>query len=341
MQERLALVEDVTLRDRLAPLLEMDASKRMQAFADFVIAEEVEEAPLSAYEFKATSFIPGEPTHALVIPLVDPDLPPISRSTSRFSRPSSRRTSPTRSRRTSRSRAASRASSPNRVSSYETLTLLGANDTPMPPSPLRLAFANPHSYSTKRALSFFKYALRCAGVLYRVVPRSEDGETVREYALVLECAATLHSSSTPAQQRLATLRPPLLRSATSRSSSLPPPRPVEEKVKVRCLPFYLGILVRTSQPTPSPPLLDTSPEMRKRRRGKSSRAPSPGAPAGFLVHVSDVRAMELVTEALSVGGEEGRGRSEPAAEELTDKLNSLGLRTGARSRSVPRPSMTA
>lgn len=163
-QRAVASIADEGLRAKVGALLDMDGNKRMRKFEELVAEQEREQGEPSreGKRFKSTTFIPVEPTHSIKLPLlaphltVDAGLP----STSGFPSPTlpasaSRRTTP----------ASSRPPSPIRSRSM----------TPVPPPKshsANIVALNPTHQPPERILSYIKYCLRCAGILYHTWPDS-------------------------------------------------------------------------------------------------------------------------------------------------------------------------
>lgn len=164
-QRAVASIADDGLRVKVGALLEMDGTKRMKRFEELVAEQEkiLGEPPRDIKKFKSTTFIPAEPTHSIKLPLLAPHLTldAAAQATPGFMSPpttaggASRRTTP----------ANSRPPSPIRSRST----------TPVPQhkSPLaNIVALNPTNQPPERVLSYIKYCLRCAGILYHSWPDS-------------------------------------------------------------------------------------------------------------------------------------------------------------------------
>ncbi|GAC93201.1 likely protein kinase [Pseudozyma hubeiensis SY62] len=160
-QRAVATIKDPELRDRVGKLLEVNGERRMRNFQDLVKALEASaEEPVQRgiKEFKSTTFIPVEPQHKMNLPLVigpaaeaavtSPLLP----SGATASASASKRTTP----------ISSGPTSP-------TLTDADAPDAHVSPAPT-LLLSNPTCQPAQRVLSYVKYCLRCAGILYHCWP---------------------------------------------------------------------------------------------------------------------------------------------------------------------------
>ncbi|KAJ1017854.1 hypothetical protein NDA16_005170 [Ustilago loliicola] len=157
-QRAVATIKDPELRDRVGKLLEINGERRMRNFEDLVKALETstDELQRGPKEFKSTTFIPVEPQHKMNLPLVvgpaaeaaltSPLLPSGATPTA------SRRATPMN----------SRPSSP-------TLGGFDFSDPNLSPAP-SLLLSNPTYQPPQRVLSYIKYCLRCAGILYHCWP---------------------------------------------------------------------------------------------------------------------------------------------------------------------------
>ena len=260
VRSALEKVPDAGLRAALAGMLDMDGQRRMDAFAAYELS--TAELPVSeivddAREFKTTSFVPAEPKYTLALPL-----------TSAFSPTSSPLVVHTP------------LEAPDMNDFMSPLVASSSSDSMRPTLEVpSLEFSNPTSQPSMRIVSFVKYALRCAGILYYAfeAPASAFASHVssadsngtesasssdlsdRAVAadelvgpLYLRCVIDL-PAETPASPEsrahdalLSALRPPMQRAATSigpRSSSTPPNKhaPPPAKSAVRCLTFWLSI----------------------------------------------------------------------------------------------------
>ncbi|PWN43892.1 hypothetical protein IE81DRAFT_329092 [Ceraceosorus guamensis] len=155
-QRAVATIADAPLRDRVSALLEMDGARRMQRFAALAadLEREQGEPDRNQKAFKSTTFIPMEPTHSMQLPLLTGPL-------SRRATLSPGRTTPAPSSRLA-TPVGSRAASPARTPRGEE----GPDQCSIPP----IVLLNPTLQQPQRVLSFIKYCLRCAGILYHAWP---------------------------------------------------------------------------------------------------------------------------------------------------------------------------
>lgn len=157
-QRAVASISDPTLRIKVGALLDMDGRKRMQKFEDLVVEQErvLGEPSRGPKQFKSTTFIPSEPTHSIRLPIVDGSDMEEGLSTAAhtpgFMTPTSasRRTTP----------ANSRPASPTRSPAMMSTTHLSSS------SNTSFTALNPTHQPPERVVSFIKYCLRCAGILY-------------------------------------------------------------------------------------------------------------------------------------------------------------------------------
>lgn len=163
-QRAVASISDEGLRAKVAALLEMDGNKRMKKFEELVAEQEKEQGEQSreGKKFKSTTFIPVEPTHSIKLPLLAPHLTTDAAlsHTPDFTSPTlpasaSRRTTPANSRPPSPIRSRSMTPVPHPRS--QSANIVALNPTHQPP---------------ERILSYIKYCLRCAGILYHTWPDS-------------------------------------------------------------------------------------------------------------------------------------------------------------------------
>ncbi|PWY98003.1 hypothetical protein BCV70DRAFT_165711 [Testicularia cyperi] len=165
-QRAVATIQDPELRDRVGKLLEINGERRMRNFEQLVTALEQDrgEPQREPKEFKSTTFIPAEPQHKMNLPLVvgpaaeaalvSPVLP------SGATPSGSSRTTP----------MGSRATSP--VPSGLCSSAAGGHDVSdldVSPAP-SLLLSNPTIQPPQRVLSYIKYCLRSAGILYHCWP---------------------------------------------------------------------------------------------------------------------------------------------------------------------------
>lgn len=157
-QRAVATIHDPELRDRVAKLLEINGERRMRYFDELVKAldSSTDEPHRGVKDFKSTTYIPVEPQHKMNLPLVvgpaaeaaltSPLLPSGATPTA------SKRTTPMNSRPTS-----------------PTLANVDVSDANLSPAP-SLLLSNPSYQPPQRVLSYIKYCLRCAGILYHCWP---------------------------------------------------------------------------------------------------------------------------------------------------------------------------
>ncbi|TKY88996.1 hypothetical protein EX895_002237 [Sporisorium graminicola] len=166
-QRAVATIHDPELRDRVGKLLEVNGERRMRNFEDLVQALEssAEEPPQRGVkDFKSTTFIPVEPQHKMNLPLVigpaaeaaltSPLLPSGATPTA------SKRTTP--------------------QNSTPTSPTFAAGDVPdahLSPAPT-LLLSNPTHQPAQRVLSYVKYCLRCAGILYHCWPDTSSSSSL-------------------------------------------------------------------------------------------------------------------------------------------------------------------
>ena len=192
-QRAVATIDDEGMRNKVAALLDMDGARRLRRFDELVAEQErvLGEPAKEAKKFKSTTFIPAEPTHSIKLPLLAPHLTSDASAwtSTGFNTPNvpasaSRRSTP----------ASSRPSSPSR------------SHTSAPPSPkitntAQIVALNPTHQPPERVLSYIKYCLRCAGILYHTwpdtVPSSKDGSNspVNYFGHAPPSASTLHASN--------------------------------------------------------------------------------------------------------------------------------------------------
>ncbi len=165
-QRAVATIKDPELRDRVGKLLEVNGERRMRNFEDLVKALEspTDEAHRSVKEFKSTTFIPVEPSHKMNLPLVvgpaaeaaltSPLLPSGATPTG------SKRSTP--------------------VNSRPVSPVFGgadSSDAHLSPAP-SLLLSNPSYQPAQRVLSYVKYCLRCAGILYHCWPDTSSSTSL-------------------------------------------------------------------------------------------------------------------------------------------------------------------
>ncbi|CDR88928.1 uncharacterized protein SPSC_05760 [Sporisorium scitamineum] len=166
-QRAVATIADPELRDRVGKLLEVNGERRMRNFEDLVKALEAsaEEPPQRGIkEFKSTTFIPVEPQHKMNLPLVvgpaaeaalaSPLLPSGATPTA------SKRTTPQ-----------------NSTPTSPTFATADVPDAHLSPAPT-LLLSNPTHQPAQRVLSYVKYCLRCAGILYHCWPDTSSSSSL-------------------------------------------------------------------------------------------------------------------------------------------------------------------
>ena len=158
-QRAVATIPDPELRDRVGKLLDANGERRIRNFEELVkhLQQEQGEPRRGYKDFKSTTFIPTTPQHTMHLPLV---VGPAAEAALNSPMLASGQT-PLASRRSTP--AGSRATSP----APAPLTGLLGSDASPPPT---LVLGNPTSQPPQRVLSFIKYCLRCAGILYHSWP---------------------------------------------------------------------------------------------------------------------------------------------------------------------------
>jgi len=273
-------------REILTGLLDLDGERRMASFTALVKDRGLEPswvagspktpktpASLGGHdipprpEFKSTTFIPAPAKHGLDLPLLaSSQLPDGPR--------------------------------PLEVHAAADLAVEGAS-CQAPPPPIELVLLNPTDEPIRRAASYVKYALRCAGVLYHVREDASvfGGAKEDEFRLVLECTVPLPKEAVAGASKashalIAALRP----TGPLRSSSVPVPargagyghHPGGGKKKEAPLPpvptlrFFLSIR-RSAAPSAS--------------KAQKRRSAAPVA-ARVVISLSDARARCVVRDAL-------------------------------------------
>ncbi|KDN46606.1 hypothetical protein K437DRAFT_268046 [Tilletiaria anomala UBC 951] len=151
-QRAVAMIHDVRMREKVSMLLEMDGVKRMRYFTQLVSDQQsvLEEQHRGVKEFKSTTFIPTEPAHTMHLRLLTRSATEAIASTPGFAK------SMTGFHSNLATPVGSRAPSPTRLAS-------AASSSTAAPS---LILLNTSGHPPQRLLSFIKYCLRCAGVLY-------------------------------------------------------------------------------------------------------------------------------------------------------------------------------
>lgn len=158
-QRAVASIADESMRDKVGALLDMDGKRRMTRFDEMVKEQEKssEQIDRTAKKFKSTTFIPSSPTHSIRLPLIE------NSSDVYTKRPSSGAATPV---------SASRRSTPNqsRASSPSRPLHNGVTSGNGILSSTTLVALNPTNQPPERVISFIKYCLRCAGILYHTWP---------------------------------------------------------------------------------------------------------------------------------------------------------------------------
>ncbi|PKI84615.1 hypothetical protein MVES_001765 [Malassezia vespertilionis] len=139
------------LRDNIALLLDTNGERRMRNFKDLAehFLQSEPSNPIARNELKSTTFIPTVPQHSISLPLLRTQAPSTRVVPSALPLPGM-----------------------GQEPLYTELTLL--NVTKQPPG---------------RIMSFIKYALRCAGILFQVLPGSDTSDMA--HATALHCVVEL------------------------------------------------------------------------------------------------------------------------------------------------------
>ena len=289
------------LRNIVASLLDMNGDKRMEHFVELTIPASPDgtvNAPTTVRDFKSTTFVPTTAKHSLHLP-IEQLSPPTTRARTLSGADTSR----------PMSRSASTA----------------ADKTALGSSTCCLILVNPDQQPATSVVSFIKYALRCSGVLYHVLPDNQasasfstlptpdvgaiqDKETdkfssafqqpnLTSRPIYLHCVMTLSDSDpTAIEQRK---RPSLLRAYTAgtRPVSMPPSTDRSTKAnaaakdkKISCLQFWMSMVLEE----------DTS-KRRKKKRTAQKNDFSSIVPSRITIRVSDKRAFNTVHSALELG----------------------------------------
>lgn len=304
--DTLLAVQDVSLRRTIAGFLHMDGEKRMRYFEQFCANLESKkvagecalpktsmEIPL-VKEFKSTTFLPADLRHSLDLPLLTPRNGPRSLESltngmefESYSQSQYRHRSRTNSLldanvpSSPKSGPASAVPSPDLTpdmsspwaSLHESLPSTpetSSSDLLMCPPPIELFLLNPTNEPIRRAASYIKYALRCAGILYHVrddvansgfssetfSPSFDFAGEEESFICYLQCVVKMpvpDHSSKASSALIAALRPGISRAHTTgngnpgpRGSSSSPPmgtkgalKPGEEDIKA--LVFFVSI----------------------------------------------------------------------------------------------------
>ena len=166
-QRAVSTIQDAELRDRVGKLLEVNGERRMRNFEDLVKALEAsaDETPQRGVkEFKSTTFIPVEPQHKMNLPLVVG--PAADAALTSPLLPSGA------------TPAASKHSTPmNSRPSSPTFAHSDVPEAHLSPAPT-LLLSNPTHQPAPRVLSYVKYCLRCAGILYHCWPDTSSSASL-------------------------------------------------------------------------------------------------------------------------------------------------------------------
>ena len=295
----------------------MDGQKRMKFFRS--LPAEIDQIPyrsgaeiagIAQREFKSTSFLITQPRYTLPLSVVSPPwLSPV------FNTPPHGRGS----------RAASRSDSKDRLAANLGADLDLNHEGPSPSSTCttlasELLLLNPTSEPPLRAISYVKYILRCAGILYHIQPPCDDlsrdlPSTTAPGLLpdspILHCVLILpnpRSHMSPATTLLTQMRPPLARAQTiaARSSSSPPShfantqQAKKSDSLIRCLEFWIQMI-----PVYSTFSCASRSASRKRSGASRSRCKTKNGkdrPCTKLrIRISDEHALPSLKKALNVG----------------------------------------
>lgn len=302
-------------RKTLAGLMDMDGPRRMAAFRaldsnidriPFANGNSAIWEPSEAREFKSVSFLPAEPKHTLPMPLiVTPTTAPSTPITPVAQLPPHMLQRPPTSPRTA---SRDRLSSLGLLECVPPAEIGHVYQSPhkrrsLVAGPAELHLLNPTKESARRAISFVKYALRCAGILYHVQGVSSDAASVSpdlpsatapsssRAAPIIHCVLVLPREKIKTSQAAALLnqlRPPMHRARTTepaRSASTPPNRAKpssqakrSESQKFQCLEFWLQIIpvkaVKARRGGDSSPLQARSRASSGGRQRDSSKRPA-------------------------------------------------------------------
>lgn len=159
-QRAVAAIQDPSMRERVAALLDMDGPRRMRKFNELIQEQErvLGEPERGNKNFKSTTFIPVEPTHTMKLPLLASHLTDQSMAAPTPGLGPSRRSTPANSRPPSRPPSPGTSSPPRNATTADF------------PIAHTLVALNPMLQPPERVLSFIKYCLRCAGILYHSWP---------------------------------------------------------------------------------------------------------------------------------------------------------------------------
>ncbi|KAK0535908.1 hypothetical protein OC834_001352 [Tilletia horrida] len=160
-QRSVGMVSNPSLRDRIAKLVDMDGVKRMRYFQEMNAEQErlLGEPLRVRKEFKSTTYIPSEPSHTMRLPLL------VGAAAEQAEALASGQRSPLTSSRTTPN--TSRAPSPSPLRHTHGVH---SQSAVVPSGTKTMVLLNPTSQPPQRVLSFIKYCLRCAGILYHCWP---------------------------------------------------------------------------------------------------------------------------------------------------------------------------
>lgn len=300
-------------------------------------------------DFKSTTFLPTTPQYSLDLPLLSSsDLPEGPKPLEARADVSDESVMVIRSRSPSRSRPRQHSRAPSTPGPLSEPDLTPDLSSPQPleaslpstpvtpiygafnrlhyhaheslPPPIQLILLNTMNEPIRRAASYIKYALRCAGILYHVQSDATASQYVRgeheddeaSFVVFLQCVLVLPSTveSNASVALRAALRPPMIRAHTvgnpTRSSSTPPigcrtggKKRKEEDVKATT--FFLSIRSAVSSRgmnsgtvTPNGTRSDSHTRRRRSRSRRDSRSNR------IVISLSDERALKIVRDALRI-----------------------------------------
>ncbi|CAO1626784.1 unnamed protein product [Sympodiomycopsis kandeliae] len=198
------------LRDKVSKLLEMDSVKRMKNLEMMAIErDEIAQPQRPERTFKSTTFIPTDPNHKMDLPLLTDGA--VERASISLGSPST-------------SQGGFPWSNADLATGASSLSATPANSAPASPAATaekdiytphisRLVMLNADMEPPQRVLSYIKYCLRCAGILYHTWPdREVPSDSQRQ--------ASVTSPSLIASQSPESISPSFLE---SRSDGASPP----------------------------------------------------------------------------------------------------------------------
>ncbi|KAE8222859.1 hypothetical protein CF319_g4011 [Tilletia indica] len=162
-QRSVGMVSSPSLREKIGKLVDMDSMKRMRYFQEMNEEQErlLGEPQRDRKEFKSTTFIPTEPSHTMRLPLL------VGAAAEQAENLASGQRSPMTSSRTTPNTSRAPSPSPLRHAHGNN----GASpQQAAPPGTKTMVLLNPTGQPPQRVLSFIKYCLRCAGILYHCWP---------------------------------------------------------------------------------------------------------------------------------------------------------------------------